>query len=90
MLKPIFTEKSLNQSAHGKYAFWVGLNETKTQLKSAISDLFGVTVKEIKTIVVKSETGRNARGRKFVKKAQKKAIVTLKDGEKIDIYEKTK
>lgn len=90
MIKPIFTEKSLNLSAHGKYAFWVALSDTKTSLKSEISKLFGVHVTEIKTATVKSEKGRNARGRKFVKKQLKKAIVTLKKGEKIDIYEKTK
>lgn len=90
MIKPVFTEKSLNLANLGKYVFWVGKNDTKPQIKSEVSKIFGVSVKEIKTLNGKSEKGRNARGRKFVKKATKKAIVTLKKGEKIDIYEKTK
>lgn len=89
MIKPIFTEKSLAKAKLGQYSFWVGLNDTKTSLKSIVSKLFGVHVVEIKTSIVKSEKGKNARGRKFAKKAMKKATVILKKGEKIDIYEKS-
>lgn len=89
MIKPIFTEKSLAQAAKGRYNFWVNLNDTKGTLKAEIAKLFGVHVVEIKTLITKGEKGKNARGRNFEKKATKKAIVTLKDGEKIDIYEKS-
>lgn len=90
MIKPIFTEKSLNDAKKGRYNFWVSLTDTKTSLKSEIAKIFGVNVVEIKTSVVKGEHGKNARGRKFEKMAKKKAIVTLKKDQKIDIYEKTK
>lgn len=88
MIKPVYTEKSLNMSKNGKYTFWVSASDTKTALKSEIAKIFGVTVTDIKTLNNKGEKGRNARGRKFVKKGAKKAIVTLKEGDKIDIYEK--
>lgn len=90
MIKPIFTEKSLSEAKKGKYSFWVSLTDTKMSLKAEIAQTFGVKVLTIKTSIVKGEKGKNARGRKFAKKSVKKVVVTLKKGDKIDIYEKTK
>lgn len=90
MIKPVFTEKSLGLAKQGKYTFWVGLGDTKTSLKSEIAKMFGVHVVTIKTISVKGEAKRNVRGRKVTYMPKKKAIVTLKDKEKIDLFEETK
>jgi len=90
MLKPIFTEKSLKMAKLGRYSFWVEPNDDKMGLKAQIAKLFGVHVTSIKTIKKAGEKGRNARGKKFNKLATKKAVVTVADGEKIDIYEETK
>ncbi|HKB88457.1 MAG TPA: 50S ribosomal protein L23 [Patescibacteria group bacterium] len=90
MLKPIFTEKSINMAKNGKYSFWVEPNDNKMGLKSEIAKIFGVHVTSIKTIKKAGEKGRTARGKKFNKLASKKAIVTVKDGEKIDIFEESK
>jgi large subunit ribosomal protein L23 len=90
MIKPVFTEKSLGLARQGKYTFWVSKNDTKTSLKSEIAKMFGVHVVTIKTISVKGESKRNVRGRKVTYMPKKKAIVTLKDKEKIDLFEETK
>ncbi len=90
MIKPIFTEKSVRLAKEGKYTFMVGTGDDKSGLKALISRLFNVHVKTIKTIRIKGETKRNLKGVKVTKMAYKKAIVTLKDGEKIDLFEERK
>jgi large subunit ribosomal protein L23 len=90
MITPIYTEKSLKQAKEGQYTFLVGRNAVKTSLKSEISKLFGVHVIDIKTIKVSGEQKRNAKGNKISVLANKKAIVTLKEGEKLDIFEEGK
>lgn len=90
MITPIFTEKSLKLAKTGKYSFWVGRTSDKASLKSEIAKLFGVHVVGIRTISTPPETGRNARGTKFAAVRNKKAIVTLKDKEKIDLFEEGK
>ena len=90
MLKPVFTEKSTRMVREGKYSFWVEPNSDKMGLKAEIAKLFGVHVTSIKTIKKAGEKGRTARGKKFNRLATKKAIVTIKDGEKIEIFEESK
>lgn len=90
MIKPVFTEKSLNLARQGKYSFWVNKNATKSGIKSEIAKMFGVHVVAIKTITVKGESKRNMRGKKVTVLAAKKAIVSLKADEKIDVFEETK
>lgn len=89
-IKPVFTEKSLAQARVGKYSFWVDRNATKPELKSIISKMFGVHITGIKTISVKGESKRNSKGRKIETSNRKKAIVTLLDKEKIDLFEESK
>ncbi len=90
MLKPVFTEKSLRLAKEGKYTFWVNGDADKMGIKSEIARTFGVKVVSIKTIKVGNETGKNAKGNKFSKIGGKKAIVNLKDGDKIGIFEESK
>lgn len=90
IITPVFTEKSLQMSKEGKYSFWVPRTADKLSLKSEIAKIFGVHVLTIKTISVPGEAKRNAKGKKVRVLALKKAIVTLKDGEKIDLFEETK
>jgi len=90
MLKPVFTEKSLKMAKTGKYSFWVGTGMDKMGIKSEIAKAFGVHITNVKTITGHSEARRNTKGQKFSTKGTKKAIVTLKDGEKIDIFEESK
>ncbi len=90
MITPVFTEKSLRLAKEGKYTFWVSADSDKPNIKSEIARTFGVKIISIKTINVSNESGRNAKGNKFAKIGGKKAIVTLKDGDKIDIFEESK
>lgn len=90
MLKPIFTEKSLRLAKLGAYTFGVGRGLNKKQIAAEIAKLFGVHVTSVRTIKVTGERGRNAKGIKFNKISGKKAIVTLKDKEKIDLFEESK
>jgi len=90
MLKPVFTEKSLQMAKTGKYTFWVGTEMDKTGIKAEVADTFGVHVSAVKTITGHSEARRNTKGQKFSTKGTKKAIVTLKSGDKIDIFEESK
>jgi len=90
MLKPIFTEKSLQLAKQGKYTFKVGVNMTKKQVAAEIAKLFKVKVTGVNTIKISGENGKNARGKKFSKIAGKKAIIALKDGDKINVFEEGK
>ncbi len=89
-ITPVFTEKSLQLASLGKYTFWVDKYANKMTIKAEIAKLFGVHVLTIKTISVSGEARRNAKGKKYTVLSQKKAIVTLKDKEKIDLFEETK
>ena len=90
MIKPIFTEKSLKAAKLGNYTFRVEPRMDKKKIAAEGAEIFGVTVTGVRTIKTGGEKGRNARGRNFSVKASKKAIITLKEGEKIDIFEEGK
>ena len=81
---PVVTEKSTLASEHGQVVFDVAIDATKPQIKEAIEGLFQVKVKAVNTLVRKGKTKRfrNVRG---VRNDVKKAIVTLVDGQSIDI-----
>lgn len=89
-LTPILTEKSLELSKDGKYTFWVLPGFSKNQIKTQIEKVFEVHVTSIKTLNYKGGEKRNFRGQKVKKASLKKAIVTLKDKEKIDLFESKK
>ena len=90
MIKPVFTEKSMRLASQGKYTFLVETSSDKAGLKDLISKLFKVHVKTIRTLKTGGEIKRNSKGVKVHKLNTKKAIVTLKEGEKIDLFEEKK
>lgn len=81
---PVITEKSTMASEHGQVVFDVAMDATKTEIKAAVEALFSVKVKAINTLVRKGKVKR-FRGRVGVRNDVKKAIVTLVDGQSIDI-----
>jgi len=81
---PVVTEKSTNGSAFGQVTFKVPLDATKPRIKQAVETLFKVDVTKVNTSVQKGKTKR-FRGIKAFRGDQKKAIVTLKDGQTIDV-----
>lgn len=90
MIKPVFTEKSTRLAKEGKYTFLVDPKMDKSALKALISKLFNVHVRVIRTVKTGAEVKRNNRGMNVSRLATKKAIVTLKEGEKIDLFEEKK
>ena len=81
---PVITEKSQNAQAEGKYTFKVDPKANKIEIKEAIEKLFNVKVKEIRTINVKPKKRRVGRYTGLTNRA-KKAIVTLQEGQTIDL-----
>ena len=81
---PVVTEKSTMASEHGQVVFDVAMDATKPEIKAAVAGLFSVKVKAINTLVRKGKVKR-FRGKIGVRNDVKKAIVTLVDGQSIDI-----
>ena len=84
--RPLVTEKNTIQQAQGKYAFEVARDANKNEVKQAVEKSFKVTVTAVNMISVR---GRERRvGRRMVTGGSwKKAVVTLKSGDKIQIFE---
>jgi large subunit ribosomal protein L23 len=84
IVSPVITEKATNLSEHDKVVFRVAPDATKPQIKEAVERLFDVKVKAVNTIVTKGKE-KFFRGRKGRRADVKKAIVTLAEGESIDV-----
>ncbi len=85
--RPLITEKAeRNREAHHQYAFEVHREATKIQVKQAVEKLFSVHVTSVHTSVAR---GKNKRvGRSVGRRPNwKKAVVTLKEGETIALFE---
>lgn len=82
--EPHISEKATILSENGKYVFKVYPDANKSEIKKAIANLYGVVVKDINIINIKSKT-RTMKGIKGKKSGYKKAIVTLEKGHKIEI-----
>ena len=86
--QPIITEASLDSVAKNWYTFRVSLRKNKDQLKKEISQRFKVDVLQIRTLVVKGKQKRSAKTRQIIKNGDwKKAIVKIKEGQKIDAFD---
>ncbi|MBM3644570.1 MAG: 50S ribosomal protein L23 [Alphaproteobacteria bacterium] len=81
---PLITEKTTNGSEHGQVTFRVPLDATKPEIKQAVEGLFKVKVKAVNTVTVKGKS-KLFRGRPGRRSDWKKAIVSLADGQKIDV-----
>tara|TARA_Y100000741_G_scaffold73892_1_gene53821 strand:- start:164 stop:457 length:294 start_codon:yes stop_codon:yes gene_type:complete len=84
ILSPLLTEKSTNLSEQNKIVFKVPFKANKKNLKSNIEKIFKVNVTKINIINKKNRT-KLTRGRKVKVSGFKKAIVTLKKGQSIDL-----
>lgn len=89
--RPIITEKSMKLAQSGLYAFEVDKNATKPLIAKAVSAKFNVKVLKVKVINVKSKLKQQRKVRKVYKLSGfKKALVQVKKGEKIAIFETPK
>jgi large subunit ribosomal protein L23 len=81
---PVVTEKSTMASEYNQVVFDVAIDSTKPEIKAAVEALFEVKVKAVNTIVRKGKVKR-FRNMLGTRKDVKKAVVTLVDGQTIDI-----
>lgn len=86
-LEPIITEKSMQLAANGKYTFRVQSGLDKFKVKDLIEKAFGVHVTTVRTMNLKGEVKRGFSRRAKTVPGYKKAIVALKEKEKIDLFE---
>ena len=84
IVSPVITEKSTILSENNQVVFEVPVSANKTEIKDAVEALFKVEVTAVNTLRMKGKTKR-FRGIPGRRKDVKKAIVTLKDGDTIDI-----
>src|SRR5215210_2709191 len=83
-IAPATTEKSTLLSEHNAVVFKVANDATKPQIKAAVEALFGVSVTGVNTLTQKGKTKR-WKGRPYTRSDVKKAIVTLAEGQSIDV-----
>ena len=84
VLAPHITEKTTLLSEHNAVVFKVANDASKPQIKAAVEALFGVNVTGVNTIVQKGKSKR-WKGRPYTRSDMKKAIVTLAEGQTIDV-----
>jgi len=89
LLKPIITEKMTSLSVNNQYGFMVSSYTNKIEVKKAVTKVYGVTPIRVRIINVKGKAVRTGKQTGVTKK-WKKAVVTLKQGDKIEIYETVK
>jgi large subunit ribosomal protein L23 len=93
IIRPVISEKSMDESQRGKYTFAVHNNATKIQIKAAVEELWkkeGVRVVSVNILTTKSKEKRGGMRRSRVAghtTPWRKAIVTLAPGQKIEFFE---
>ncbi len=90
ILRPVISEKSMDETQRGKYTFRVHSGANKLQVKEAIEELFKVEVLEVNvsTTRAKEKSRNRKRGRQQGWTSPwKKAVVTLAAGQKIEFFE---
>ena len=84
ILSPVITEKATNASEHSKVIFKVALDATKPQIKAAVERLFDVKVKSVNTLRRQGKW-KMFKGRSGQQSTTKRAVVTLEEGQRIDV-----
>lgn len=84
VLAPVITEKSTMASEHNAVVFRVAGGASKPEIKAAVEALFNVSVTKVNTLVQKGKVKR-WKGKPYTRNDVKKAIVTLADGQSIDV-----
>jgi large subunit ribosomal protein L23 len=87
--RPLVTEKTSYQSGKlNQYSFIVADNATRTQVKDAIETLYDVSVTRVNIVNTSAKRGRRLRSRRLLvrKPGYKKAIVTLAEGQTLEIF----
>jgi len=89
IIRPVVSEKSYGLLDHGVYTFVVAPDANKVEIRKAIEAIFNVKVTKVNTLNRKGKRKLNRRSRTFGKRPDlKRAVVTLAEGETIDVFEK--
>ena len=86
IVRPIISEKSYAGIEHNRYTFEVDKRASKPQIADAVAEVFKVTVTKVNTMNVPGKT-RRLRTSVGTTRTWKKAVVTLKQGDKIEFFE---
>ena len=86
LIKPVVSEKSYEQIARNQYTFKVHKDAHKTQIRQAVEQLFEVKVERVNIVKVQAKPKRRGLTR-GTKPGWKKAVVQLKKGDSIEIFE---
>ena len=91
LVRPVITEKNTRLMEYGQYTFEVARSANKIQIKQAVEQAFNVTVTDVNTMNVRGkERRRTSRGQRRPTvghtAARKKAVVTLAEGDTIDLF----
>jgi large subunit ribosomal protein L23 len=88
ILRPVVSEKSYGLLEANVYTFVVANDASKPEIHDAVESIFGVTVKKVNTLNRKGKAIRNRRTGRVGRRADvKRALVTLADGDSIDLFE---
>jgi len=86
--KPLITEKSIKDATNGVYTFEVAKTASKDQIAQAVKDFYDVDVTGVRTITIPPRIYRAGRRRtRRIAAAGKKALVQLKQGQKLDLFD---
>jgi len=86
IIRPVVTEKTTELSEQNKYVFQVANSANKDMVKKAVKEIFNVTPDRVNVIMMRGKKKR-VRYQYGYTTAWKKAIVTLKAGDKIELFE---
>ena len=87
IIKPILTEKSYDGIATKKYTFKVAKKATKTQIKTAVEDIFGVKVAKVNTVNVNGKKKRMGRSEGYTSDYKKAVVFLTEDSKAIEFFE---
>ena len=90
IIRPVISEKSMDQKERAKYTFAVHDDANKFQIKAAVEEIFKVTVLSVNVLTTQSKEKRRGVGRQRLKgrtSPWRKAVVTVSAGDKIEFFE---
>lgn len=89
IIRPVITEKSVADSKLGKYTFYIRLDANKEEVTKEVKALFNVDAVSVNTLILPGKPKRVLGTRRYIKSSKtKKAIVQVKEGQKIDLFPK--
>jgi large subunit ribosomal protein L23 len=87
LIRPVISEKSVAQTERNNYTFAVARAANKFQIKAAVEEQFKVDVLGVRVLTVKPKQKRRGRRQLGTVPGWRKAVVTIADGQKIELFE---